>query len=99
LDNNEQLYVSGTSPTVGSFENDQYQGHGHEVRRLDNNEQLYVSGTSPTSAGATRFYHNNNDEPSRYQARESISDGTNGTPRAGDETRPFNAGVKYCIKY
>lgn len=88
-----------SGPSVGSFENDQYQGHGHEVRRLDNNEQLYLSGTSPTSAGATRFYHNNNDESSRFQARESISDGTNGTPRVGDENRPFNAGVKYCIKY
>ena len=28
-----------------------------------------------------------------------IADSTNGTPRTGDETRTFNAGVKYCIKY
>jgi len=32
------------------------------------------------------------------QARESISDGTNGTPRTGAETIPFNAGVLYIIK-
>ena len=23
---------------------------------------------------------------------------SNGTPRHGDETRPFNAGINYCIK-
>ena len=30
---------------------------------------------------------------------EATTDGSNGTPRTGDETQPFNAGVKYCIKY
>ena len=27
------------------------------------------------------------------------NDGVNGPPRVDAETRPFNAGVRYCIKY
>ena len=28
-----------------------------------------------------------------------ITNKTHGTPRVGDESRPFNAGIQYCIKY
>ena len=85
-------------PSVGSFENDQFQGHYHNVQFKDDSNYFNPSGTQPTSAGAQR-YHEGTSGSQSLQANASISDGTNGTPRAGDETRPFNAGVKYCIKY
>jgi hypothetical protein len=30
---------------------------------------------------------------------QDAASSSNGTPRLEDETRPFNAGVTYCIKY
>ena len=80
---------------VGEFQEDEFQGHHHvskaySFRNTNNNsykELTYGNGNSPldtvTGGGA-------------YNPK---SDGTNGVPRTGDETRPFNAGVLYCIKY
>ena len=78
-------------PSVGSFENDQMQGHRHGAP--DNGAYL----TSQILQGGG----NNNGYIAAQVASATgnpISDGTNGTPRAGDETRPFNAGVLWCIK-
>jgi len=74
-------------PSVGSFENDQMQGHAHTFN-------FFSSGGGNVSPfGGTRF---------TVQGTATTGDAvtsSNGTPRTGDETRPFNAGVKYCIKY
>jgi len=75
-------------PAVGSFEDDQFQGHKHDMERYNFREgsgSLYNILTETDAISA--------------QTKLPIADGTNGTPRTGDETRPFNAGVKYCIKY
>ena len=80
--------IDFSGPSVGSFENDQFQGHKHTVGIINLREgsgsggiyQVLKVGTGSATGTPT-------------------SDGTNGNPRTGDETRPFNAGVKYCIKY
>jgi len=81
--------------SVGSFENDSFQGHQHEFEAYaytnhNNNqykEMMYGNGASP-------LY-----EVTGGGVRNPKSDATNGTPRTDDETRPFNAGINYCIKY
>lgn len=84
-------------PSVGSFENDQFQGHYHNVRFKGNDAAFNQSGVQHHE-GTTNRYHEGSESNSSLQAKASITDGTNGTPRTGDETRPFNAGILYCIK-
>ena len=75
-------------PSVGSFENDQMQGHKHTYL---NPNVLQVQ------AGTSGLHHGGNNSATAGTSA-TVTDGTNGTPREGDETRPFNAGVNYCIK-
>lgn len=85
-------------PSVGSFENDQIQDfvikltHNagtisaivtEEHGTADTNKIKYAS----TSGGAERTLSS------------SFNAGSYGTPRVLDETRPFNAGILYCIKF
>ena len=75
-------------PSVGSFENDQFQGHRTNFTATSNeaiNSGAYVSH-GDIQSGTLNVYPT------------IVTDGTNGTPRTGDETRPFNAGILYCIK-
>tara|TARA_R100000458_G_scaffold58830_1_gene67774 strand:- start:10 stop:762 length:753 start_codon:yes stop_codon:yes gene_type:complete len=78
-----------SGPAVGSFENDQFQGHKTQFTATSNeaiNSGAYIShGTSEWGTLTVN--------------PTLVSDGVNGTPRTGDETRPFNAGVKFCIKF
>lgn len=73
---------------VGSFENDQFQGHRTNFTATSNeaiNGGAYVSH-GDIQSGTLNVYPT------------IVTDGVNGTPRTGDETRPFNAGILYCIK-
>ena len=72
-------------PSVGSFENDQLQSSNHRH-----------AGATAAGAGYNKFYGNGG---VRHWVSASVQSDSYGTPRRGDETRPFNAGVKYCIKY
>jgi len=73
-------------PSVGSFQDDQMQGHRHASNAAnDIAGGSYYGSTSGTIVGTF-----DTGDPKL---------GVNGTPRSGNETRPFNAGVKYCIKY
>tara|TARA_Y100000004_G_scaffold113070_1_gene126943 strand:+ start:237 stop:740 length:504 start_codon:yes stop_codon:yes gene_type:complete len=76
-----------TGPTnVGDFQEDQLQGHKHSVGTIGFREGTGSIYTLHQAGSGT-----NTGTPT--------DDGTNGTPRTDDETRPFNAGVKYCIKF
>ena len=82
-------------PSVGDFENDQFQGHKHAAGGSGPQEFVYNrggSGVYEISSGTT----NNFDRTSSPVGEAAES--SNGTPRVGDETRPFNAGILYCIK-
>ena len=80
-------YFAG--PALGSYELDQFQGHRHGFNYVSNNS-FNAAGAiaSPAVIGA-----------SNTSVLDPIADGTNGTPRTGDETRPFNYGVHWCIRY
>lgn len=81
-------------PSVGSFENDQMQNHTH-------------TATNGTQGGASdkgaQFYGGVNNHAyvgthTDMTTSNVVEKSSQGTPRVGSETRPFNAGVNYCIK-
>lgn len=82
-------------PSVGSFENDQFQDHIHRIRNR--------GGGSGSSDGIEVTLQDNSGVSEIDQNISAIGNGyaehnSNGAPRTGDETRPFNAGILYCIK-
>ena len=81
-------------PAVGSFENDQIQQHGHNLDMDGGDVNDYVAGSNATY-GLSVEYANN--DLTRVVGKIS-SHAYDGAPRHGDETRPFNAGILYCIK-
>ena len=80
-------------PSVGSFQDDSFQKHQHPMRG--------DSGGSGNLVLAT----NDADKSGVSNTIDQILSGTGyaehdsgGTPRVDKETRPFNAGVNFCIK-
>lgn len=92
-----------TGPAVGATENDQMQGHKHSVDPPSHRHSIDIGAniggskvrqsTTKTGTGYTGYYNF-----AAFDSAVPKTDGTNGTPRAGDETRPFAAGVLWCIK-
>jgi len=97
---------SFAGPSVGSFEDDGFQGFQvGATEDPDGARNLYgaatvrdyrpdvVSQTNSSPMGMNTGFQgiSNGIYP--------VDDGTNGTPRSIDETRPFNAGILYCIKF
>ena len=82
-------------PSLGAFENDQLQGH----RMNKNPSGLAEFNLTVTGGGNTYGAGYPNYAPATNTTTgDPVTDGSNGTPRTGDETRPFNAGVKFYIK-
>lgn len=82
-----------SAPAVGSFENDQFQSHFHAFNRGESNAR---------DASGSRMTHGNNGDAVTASVSVGLpttdTDNSHGTPRYGDETRPFNASVLYVIK-
>ena len=78
-----------TGVSVGSFENDQFQGHKHTVQYTNNASGGTANGI--VRANATGTF-------SGFLVGNTPAASNEGTPRVGAETRPFNAGVLYIIK-
>ena len=83
-----------SGPSVGSFEDDQMQGHKHNMTK----NGMYIwnsvgSGGSYQPGVGTTW-----DLELIGDTNIPKTDGSNGTPRTGDETKPFAAGVLYIIK-
>lgn len=74
----------------GTSQLDQFQGHWHEI---------YAAASS--AAGSIN--NSSNGVPSvplpADRVRNPVTDGTNGSPRTGSETRPRNVAMLPCIKY
>lgn len=84
-------------PAVGAFEDDQLQGHRQVVatRAVSGGAgglTMADDGVFDTLGSATGV------TTTDLNTQAFEADATNGTPRTGDETRPFAAGVLYCIK-
>ena len=82
---------------VGAFENDQTQDHRHNL-------ETESKGVGHTSLGANANYREvqyirSHDFGVWLSAGNPQTNNSQGTPRTGDETRPFNASILYCIKY
>lgn len=72
------------SGTLGAKQGDQLQGHQHSFQT--------------SSQGFASIAARGNDASiSTQNTNTIISDGTNGTPRTGSETRPANIAMTYCI--
>lgn len=78
------------STTLGQTQADMFQGHEHEMRDGWAGAGTQIAFEIRANSSATYrdvdVMHN------------PISDGVNGNPRFGSETRPANYGVNYCIK-
>jgi len=89
-------FTVNTNRSVGDYDDDKFQGHKHELTAYQAgsafaqaNELSMVGGSSPAITVTN---------PSETIG-SPITDGTNGTPRTGDETKPNSLAVKFCIKY
>jgi microcystin-dependent protein len=79
-------------PSVGSFENDAFQGHQIQTPiQAGNLDSGDGAGYGLLNQSAFAVTVN--------KTGTIVTDSTNGTPRTSAETQPFNAGVKYCIYY
>lgn len=83
-------YTLGSNITVsaGSMQNDSYQGHYHRMFAAGSTSG---TGSNAGSGGSAASYTSS--------VKESVTDGTNGTPRTSSETRPKNISVFYHIKF
>ena len=93
---------SKVGPSVGDFDEDEFQGHAHKWSRQ--------SGTSVSTAMSTYGSSALNVDTFSGGGGSLAGDIRPGNPqtglpndygdvRTGNETKPFNAGINYCIKY
>jgi hypothetical protein len=78
---------------VGDIQEDQFQGHFHNF--------MYTDGQTTDSSYAGNLMHPNlpfDKHISGVTVKNPISDGTNGTPRTGNETRPTNTAGEYWVR-
>jgi microcystin-dependent protein len=92
----EGVFIRGTgsqtisgitySGTLGTKQGDQLQGHRHNSNTRSN-------------SGAQNFASGQNGAWFAGSVLDPITDGVNGDPRTGSETRPANIALLPCIKY
>lgn len=81
-------------PSVGSFESDQNQQHLHNFAHGPG------AGSENTIILSSASGRDSSDIMTSVDASVGDRGSTKGVQfQGGDEARPFNAGVKYCIKY
>lgn len=100
-----------TGPNVGSFEDDKLQNHEHDIHSFsdaDTSKPVSNNGSGNAtvdkisidgSATGSGLYWYGTKNMWGSSASNSGHTPPGGTPRTGYETQPFNAGVKYCIKF
>lgn len=86
-----------TGNNVGSIQTDSLQGHRHYIDPTNGTfryltMQTIANPSTPLTSGSYGNYSTNT-------VGDTVTDGTNGTPRVSSETRVKNAYVNYCIKY
>jgi len=83
--------------TLGGKQGDQFQSHYHPIG-LDTG--TIINGALAAGTSNTQFAKGNGAANGTILPSLSVpaSDGTNGTPRTGSETRPANIAMNYIIK-
>lgn len=89
-----------SGPALGSIENDQMQGHRHDIFDPDSNYRgqggMFLG---PAQATAENYVDTGtNSATVNNMTGDPGPDGTNGAPRTGGETRPVSMGLNYIIK-
>ena len=88
------LSVRDSGRVFGSFQDDAFQGHYHNL--------YYEMGNF--LAGGSSWGNPTTSNPKvtpiggGAPVKEAVSNGTNGTPRTANETRPENIALLYCVK-
>lgn len=84
-------------PSLGERQEDNLQGHWHQMTSPggDTVNSIPTSNTAGTGGSITR---GPGDDGSAIAIRGERDNGTNGTPRVGNETRVAAFGVNYIIK-
>ncbi len=90
IDNGAGNDPSGTR-VAGNVQADAFQGHWHDFWSQQNS-------TAGSTTGGYLTDYTNQSKNNYNKARDAASDGTNGTPRTANETRPKNVAVLYCRK-
>ena len=85
------------SRAFGSTQLDQEQGHLHNWAVTTSSSGGIYMGFA--SGGDNALYGNPGSSGAQQHTNGPVSDGTNGTPRVGSETRPVNVALLPCIKY
>lgn len=78
--------------TLGATQGDQLQGHFHSMSNATGLATYQLANVWAANAGS------NGGGPVTVSVGAATSDGTNGTPRVGAETRPANISMNYIIK-
>lgn len=76
--------------TAGSVQEDAFQGHRHQA--------YDVGGTAGVSSGSYVNVKHRTGSTDSSVVLDPISDGSSGSPRVAEETRPKNFAVLYCRK-
>ncbi len=94
-----------TGPSLGELQEDQFQGH---YQRIQTNDSGYNSGTDKveivtdnTGGSATGIARNSDGTATAVNPMgvyDPITDGVNGDPRTGEETRVSALGLNFIIK-
>ena len=82
--------------TLGTYQNDKFQGHWHNIRNPGTN------GLGSPVGGPDDWMYSFGDNTiaaSEFSATTAKTDTANGAPRTGTETNPANLGLNYIIKY
>jgi len=81
---------------LGEVQEDQMQGHWHELNPITSNNSVIVNSSGGSSSallgGAIASYIG-------HTTGGTITDGTNGTPRTGANTRDSSIGTNFGITY
>ncbi len=80
--------------TLGTYQNDSMQGHYHQFNAYHAEHQRQSGGEFVDEVA-----NNPTDYNPTARVKIAITDGTNGGPRTGVETRPANLALSYIIKY
>ncbi len=97
--NGTRTLANGTSyySTFGTYQDDTYQGHN--MLTTNGTIQFKPAGNAaygPAYIGGVDS--SGNAVAGQFQTTVHSSDGTNGAPRVGGETRPANYALIYCVK-
>lgn len=94
LDAAASVDPDGASRDFGSIQGHAFMGHYHRMYA-----QVYDRGGGGTLAGINQTAGNNISQTGGDAVRQPITDGVNGTPIYGSETRMINVATTFGIRY